>query len=153
LAPQAVDEPVAGDDLVRVQKQQREEHSLLRAAQLEHPAIEPGLDGAEDEELHPLSKAPLQGDFHIPATARAHDPSPHAHPQEGGRRCPLANACWRSRSWPAWLPSHPPSPHAATPGLPSRSLRAAARRKQEERSTCSKTKRPPPLCPSASTRA
>jgi len=69
LAPKAVDQLVARDDLVRAQEQQREQRPLLGSAQRHRLAVDPDLDRAEDRELHPLSKARLQGNFHISATA------------------------------------------------------------------------------------
>src|SRR5215467_6620733 len=68
LSPQAVDQPVAGDDFVPIQKQERQKGPLLGASERQGPALDPDLDWAEDRELHSTSKALLQGVFHISAT-------------------------------------------------------------------------------------
>src|SRR6266851_2484053 len=51
-APQAVDQSIAGDDLVPAQQQRRQQRPLLRPAKRQRPAIDPDLDRAEDQEVH-----------------------------------------------------------------------------------------------------
>jgi hypothetical protein len=52
LSPQAVDQAVAGDDLVRVQGEDREHPALLRAPERKLTAVVPCRDGTENRELH-----------------------------------------------------------------------------------------------------
>ena len=59
VPPELVDQQVTGHGLVRAQKQQRQERSLLTAAKRQHPASVPDLDRAEDAELHSFILAPL----------------------------------------------------------------------------------------------
>jgi hypothetical protein len=50
--PQAVDQAIAGDDLVRVEQEDREERALLRPSERKLTTVVPYLDGAENSELH-----------------------------------------------------------------------------------------------------
>ena len=59
LAPERVDQPVARDDLVRVQHEHGEQRALLRAAERDEPAVDPHLERAENRGLHATSKARL----------------------------------------------------------------------------------------------
>jgi hypothetical protein len=52
LSPEAVHEPVARDDLVRVQDQQREQGPLPAARELDRPAVHHQLQWTQDPELH-----------------------------------------------------------------------------------------------------
>jgi hypothetical protein len=52
LLPDGVDQAVGGDDLVRVQEQNRKQGALLRPAQIELPPVLEHLEGAEDQKLH-----------------------------------------------------------------------------------------------------
>jgi hypothetical protein len=52
LAPDAVDEPVERDHLVRLQKQECQNCPLLRSAELEHAPVVAYLEGSEDSEFH-----------------------------------------------------------------------------------------------------
>ena len=53
LAPEVVDQPVDGDELVRAQEQHREERPLLRASEGELTLRIDGLERPEEPELHP----------------------------------------------------------------------------------------------------
>ena len=52
LAPDTVDQPVEGDDLVRAQKQECQNCPLLRSAKLEHAPVVAYLERSEDSEFH-----------------------------------------------------------------------------------------------------
>src|SRR5207248_8375613 len=65
LAPERVDQPVARDDLVRVQHEHGEQRALLRAAERDEPAVDPHLERAENRGLHATSKARLQADCQV----------------------------------------------------------------------------------------
>jgi hypothetical protein len=52
LAPDALDQAVAGDRFVRVQEEDREQRPLLRAPERQLMAVVPHLDGTENSELH-----------------------------------------------------------------------------------------------------
>ena len=52
LSPEAIDEAVAGDDLVGVQEEDREQRTLLRAPERKLTAVVPCRDGTENRELH-----------------------------------------------------------------------------------------------------
>ncbi len=52
VAPKLVEQPVARDDLVRVQEQKSENRPLLRPRQTERPAAVTHLQSAEDSEVH-----------------------------------------------------------------------------------------------------
>src|SRR5207248_10310725 len=51
VAPQVVDQSVGGDDLVRVQQEQREHSPLLRAAERERSPIRGDLQRAQEAEF------------------------------------------------------------------------------------------------------
>jgi hypothetical protein len=55
LAPELVDEPVAGDELVRVQKQVGEERLVFAAAERDTPSLVEHLEWAKDAKVHPVS--------------------------------------------------------------------------------------------------
>jgi hypothetical protein len=80
LAPQAVDQAVAGDDLVRVQQQDGEERTLLRTAEREITTVALHGDGAENRKHHDnlLSSlaARLRGFCDVPKRACAPSFSP-----------------------------------------------------------------------------
>ena len=52
VSPELVHQPVARDDLVRVQKQQRKQRPLARAAERQRPAVAGHLQRSKDPELH-----------------------------------------------------------------------------------------------------
>ena len=52
LAPEPVDEPVGGDDLARVEEQEREQRPLIAAAEPNRRPLVENLERAEDPELH-----------------------------------------------------------------------------------------------------
>src|SRR5262249_55606020 len=56
LAPQTVDQAIARDRFVRVQKQDRENRALLRTTKADPSTIRVRLDPAEDLELHGRSE-------------------------------------------------------------------------------------------------
>jgi hypothetical protein len=58
LAPELVDDPVAGHDLVRVEQQQREQCPLLRRPELDLRTVDHRLERAENPELDHLSSDP-----------------------------------------------------------------------------------------------
>src|SRR5262249_33969001 len=126
LAPQAVDEPVARDDLVRVQEQKRLQRALLRPAKGHRPAVNPDLDRAEHRELHRLSYAfckPFStflrqrgssiGSSIQPEEVRDDASYPSARGRSPGGRGPLGRA-GTSRSRPAASACSSPR-SAATP--------------------------------------
>jgi hypothetical protein len=51
-SPDELDEPVRGDDLVRVHEQRREEGALPRAAERERAPVRGDFEGPEDAEFH-----------------------------------------------------------------------------------------------------
>src|SRR6266536_4789025 len=55
FAPELLDQPVAGDDLVRVQQQEREERASLLSTELQGSTVIPHLEWAEQPELHGLT--------------------------------------------------------------------------------------------------
>jgi hypothetical protein len=57
LAPQLLDQPVARDDRARVEQQQREQASLLRAAETYLPLVLPDLERAEETEIEARSQS------------------------------------------------------------------------------------------------
>jgi hypothetical protein len=59
LLPEGVDQAVGGDDLVRVQEQDREQRPLLGAADVHLPPVLDDLERAENPELHRASTARL----------------------------------------------------------------------------------------------
>ena len=59
VAPDAVDEPLGRDDLVRVEQEQRGDGTALRAAELQPPLAVEDLQRAEDAELHGATKTPV----------------------------------------------------------------------------------------------
>jgi hypothetical protein len=67
LAPELLDQPVAGDDLVRVQQEESEKGAALPSAELEGSAAIPNLEWAEQPELQgvtsfaPTLTRPLAG--------------------------------------------------------------------------------------------
>jgi hypothetical protein len=58
-APQLVDQSVAGNDLVRVQQENREQLARFRACDGDLPAALAYLERTEDQELHCLRRPPL----------------------------------------------------------------------------------------------
>jgi hypothetical protein len=52
LSPQAVDQAVAGDDLIGVQEEDREQPALFRAPERKLTTVVPCRDGTENRELH-----------------------------------------------------------------------------------------------------
>ncbi len=52
LAPDAVDQPVESDHLVRLQKQQCQNCPLLRSAKLEDTSVVAHLERSEDSKFH-----------------------------------------------------------------------------------------------------
>jgi hypothetical protein len=54
VAPQLVDQPVAGDQLVRVKEQNGQERALLDAAERQHVVPLGHLQWAKDPEVHVL---------------------------------------------------------------------------------------------------
>ena len=61
LAPELVDQPVAGEHLVRVHEQQRQQRALLRARERQRPVAVANLQRSQDPELHcpTLLQAPV----------------------------------------------------------------------------------------------
>ena len=51
LAPELVDQAIGRDDLIRVEDQDDEQRSALRAAELERPPVGDGLQRPEDAEV------------------------------------------------------------------------------------------------------
>ena len=62
LLPEVLDEPVARDDLVRVEEEDREQSPLLRASELERATLGADFEGPENQELElPLGRrGPVQ---------------------------------------------------------------------------------------------
>ena len=57
-APELVDQPVGGNDLVRVKEEQGEQRARLRSAQGNLAASVPHLERPQDPELHPTASRP-----------------------------------------------------------------------------------------------
>ena len=51
-APDLVDQAIARDGLVGVEQQEGEQRALLRAPELQHPALHLDLERSEDAEFH-----------------------------------------------------------------------------------------------------
>ena len=52
LLPEGVDQAVTRDGLIRMEQENREQRTLLAAAQRERPTINAHLDGTKDSEFH-----------------------------------------------------------------------------------------------------
>ncbi|MGH3134980.1 MAG: hypothetical protein ACRDPV_00625 [Gaiellaceae bacterium] len=61
LVPELVDEPVARDDLVRMNDQDTEQRALTGAAQGDLPAVPPRLQRPENPELERAVRAVVRG--------------------------------------------------------------------------------------------
>ena len=73
VAPDALDEPVDGDDAVRVEQEQCQHRPPPRAAERQDALAVAHLQRAEDPELHPPSLARCRSSLHI-SGGSAHGP-------------------------------------------------------------------------------
>lgn len=80
LAPELVDQPVARDRLVRVQKKEDKESPLLPGTERKHSIAVSDLDRPEDPELHEVIVPPLPGPYQrsYRAVGGRSDPVPRA---------------------------------------------------------------------------
>ena len=69
LPPEPFDQEVAGDDLVRVDEEQRQERTLLRPAQVEQAVVGLDLERPKNPELHPLAASWQRTDATTPDSA------------------------------------------------------------------------------------
>src|SRR5947208_1427933 len=95
LVPELVDQAVARDDLVRIQKQKRQEGALLLTRKRDHsPPVARRLERTEDSELrHPQVVAKITSVYESPLR---------------GRCAAVAAGLRARRTVAAWLPCAPP---------------------------------------------